>query len=77
MDVLDYFAGASFVLTIISLYLLSLPNIYTHVLFCVSYSLQLYIFFKTKQWFLFLQMIVLFGFGVYNYFSWLSKGVGI
>jgi len=74
---LDVLAGCSFVITIVSLYLLSIPNLYAHILFCVSYVLQIYIFAKTKQWFLFLQMVVLYGFGIYNYCSWLQKGVGL
>lgn len=39
----------SFILTIIALYLLSMPNIHTFTLFSVSMLVQMIIFYRTKQ----------------------------
>jgi hypothetical protein len=77
MNKLSALAGCSFVITIFSLYLLSLPNRYAHIVFCGSYILQFYIFLKTKQWFLFFQMVVLFIFAIYNFCIWTQRGVGL
>ena len=66
----------SFVLTVIALYLLSLPNIHTFTVFAISMFVQMVIFYKTKQPFLFAQMVVILFFNVYNYWQWTIKGVG-
>jgi len=66
----------SFILTIIALYLLSLPNINTFIVFGVSMIVQMVIFYKTKQPFLFMQMIAILLFNVYNYWSWTTQGIG-
>ncbi len=66
----------SFILTIIALYLLSLPNIHTFTVFGVSMLVQMKIFYRTKQPFLFMQMVVILFFNVYNYWSWTVKGIG-
>lgn len=67
---------ASFILTIVALYLLSLPNIHTFTVFAVSMVIQMRIFYKTKQLFLFMQMVVILFFNVYNYWSWTVQGIG-
>ncbi len=66
----------SFVLTVVALYLLSLPNIHTFTVFAVSMVVQMVIFYKTKQPFLFAQMVVILFFNVYNYIQWTAKGIG-
>jgi len=66
----------SFVLTVVALYLLSLPNIHTFTVFAVSMVVQMIIFYKTKQPFLFAQMVVILFFNVYNYIQWTAKGIG-
>ena len=66
----------SFILTIIALYLLSLPNIHTFTVFAVSMLVQMRIFYKTKQPFLFMQMVVILCFNVYNFWSWTAQGIG-
>lgn len=67
---------ASFVLTIIALYLLSLPSVWSFAVFPISLIIQMVIFVTTKQTFLFYQMIALLLFNVYNFYSWTSKGIG-
>jgi hypothetical protein len=67
---------ASFGLTVVALYLLSLPNIHTFTVFAISMFVQMVIFYKTKQPFLFAQMVVILLFNVYNYMQWTAKGIG-
>lgn len=67
---------ASFILTIIALYLLSLPNVHTFTVFGISMMVQMIIFYKTKQLFLFMQMVVILLFNIYNYWSWTTQGIG-
>jgi len=67
MDFLNKLGIVSFILTIIALYVLPLNNI-GWLIFLPSYALQIYIFYKTKQWFLIGQMVVLFGFSFVNFF---------
>jgi len=66
----------SFILTIVALYLLSLPNVHTFTVFGISMLVQMIIFYKTKQPFLFMQMVVILFFNVYNYWSWTAQGIG-
>jgi len=76
---MNYLRGlevASFLLTILALYLLSLPNIHTFTIFAISMFVQMVIFYKTKQPFLFAQMVVILFFNVYNYWSWSIQGIG-
>jgi hypothetical protein len=67
---------ASFVLTIVALYLLSIPNINTFIVFIVSMIVQMALFYRTKQVFLFIQMLVIFGWNFYSYWQWTIKGIG-
>jgi len=66
----------SFLLTIVALYLLSIPNIHTFTLFTISMLVQMRIFYKTKQPFLFMQMVSILCFNIYNYWSWTKQGIG-
>jgi hypothetical protein len=70
MALLSTLGAISFVFTIVALYLLGEMNAIAHLIFLVSYSMQVYIFYKTKQWWLIGQMVILFVFSVYNYFKW-------
>jgi len=70
VDILNKLGVISFIFTLIALYLLGEMNAWCHIIFLLSYSIQVYIFYKTKQWFLIFQMIALFIFSVYNYFKW-------
>ncbi len=70
MDVLNKLGIVSFTLTLIALYLLQIHNRFGWVVFLPSYAAQVYIFFKTKQKFLIIQMIVLFIFSLVNFFIW-------
>jgi hypothetical protein len=67
MDLLNKLGIASFILTIIALYVLPLSNL-GWLIFLPSYAIQIYIFYKTKQWFLIGQMAVLFIFSSVNFF---------
>ena len=67
---------SSFVLTIIALYQLSIPNINTFVVFSISMFVQMAIFWKTKQKFLFMQMLVILFWNIYSYWSWTAQGIG-
>jgi len=76
MNLLKWLEITSFILTIIALYLLSLPNVIAFIIFPISLIVQMIIFWKMKQIFLFYQMIVLLLFNIYNFYSWTLKGVG-
>ena len=67
MDLLNKLGIVSFILTIIALYILPLSNL-GWLIFLPSYAIQIYIFYKTKQWFLIGQMAVLFIFSSVNFF---------
>lgn len=72
MDTLNKIGLGSFIITLAALYLLGEMNPWAHILFLASYSGQIYIFAKTKQWFLIVQMGALFVFSIYNYFKWIG-----
>lgn len=76
MDTLNKIGGASFITTIIALYLLGIPDKWCYVFFTVSMAMQSYVFWKTKQWFLVIQMVVLIAFNVINWFRWSAGGIG-
>jgi len=67
MDLLNKLGVISFLITIAALYILPKHNI-GWIIFLPSYGVQIYIFYKTKQWFLILQMSVLFIFSFINFF---------
>ena len=72
LDLLTKIGLCSFIATLIGLYLLGEMNAWCHIIFFGSYLGQIYIFYKTKQWFLILQMIALTIFAVINYFKWIG-----
>jgi hypothetical protein len=72
LDLLTKIGIVSFVTTLIGLYLLGEMNAWCHIIFIVSYVGQIYIFYKTKQWFLIIQMISLTIFAVINYVKWIG-----
>jgi hypothetical protein len=74
MDFLNKLGVISFGITICALYLLGSKDAWAHIIFLFSYSIQIYIFYKTKQWFLIAQMGVLFVFSIVNYFRWTIGG---
>jgi len=59
MEFLRNLEVASFVLTIVALWLLSLPSVWSFVVFPISLIIQMVIFWRTKQPFLFAQMIAI------------------
>jgi len=63
----------SLVTTLIGLYLLGEKKSKGFVIFTVSLSCQLYIFYFQKNWFLVFQMIVLIIFNLVNYRKWETK----
>ena len=65
---LNILGGISFILTLIALYVLGGENKIGWIIFLPSYAVQIYIFCKTKQWFLIGQMCVLFVFSLVNFF---------
>jgi hypothetical protein len=74
MDLLNKLGMVSFVFTIIALILLVPKEPLSQVIFLISYSLQIYIFYKTKQWFLIFQMSILSFFAIFTYFKWTFGG---
>jgi len=76
MELLRKLEIASFILTLVALWLLSIPSVWSFLVFPVSLGIQMVIFWRMKQTFLFYQMIAILLFNVYNFFSWTSKGVG-
>lgn len=67
----------SFIATIIALYLLGVPNRLCFVAFTVSMTIQGVIFYRTKQWWLIAQMVLLIFFNLVNWIRWTSQGVGM
>lgn len=68
MDFLNKLGIISFILTVLALYILGGKNDIGWLIFLPSYAIQIYIFYKTKQWFLIGQMSVLFIFSLVNFF---------
>jgi hypothetical protein len=61
---------SSLITTIIGLYLLGEKNSFGFILHSVSVACQSYIFYKNKNWFLIVQMAILFVFNIWNYIKW-------
>jgi len=72
MDILNKVGIVSLVLTLISLLLVGEKIAVGWLIFIISYSLQIFIFYKTKQKFLIIQMIILSLFSIYNYNKWIG-----
>jgi len=62
--------GFAFFLTCVALIFLQKKNSVGWLLFIPSYLIQIIIFWKTEQFFLLIQMIVLLIFSLINYFKW-------
>ncbi len=63
----------SLITTLIGLYLLGEKKANGFLVFTVSLMCQMYIFYSQSNKFLFIQMIVLIIFNIWNYFKW-KKG---
>ena len=61
---------SSLITTIVGLYLLGEKNSFGFILHSVSVACQSYIFYKNKNWFLIVQMAILFVFNIWNYIKW-------
>lgn len=72
MDLLNKLGVVSLLLTIIALFLVGEKEAVGWPIFLASYVIQIYVFYKTKQKFLVVQMIVLSFFAIYNYSKWLG-----
>jgi nicotinamide riboside transporter PnuC len=75
MDILNWLGLSAFLLTILAMYLAGRPDKRCWIIFIVSQVIQIYIFYKTTQWFLILQMLVLITFNCINYFKWKKRGI--
>ena len=65
-----------FVLTILAMWLIGVPDKIAFVVFTVAQVIQIYIFYEKKQGFLILTMVALIIFNVINYYRWILQGVG-
>jgi len=74
MDLLNKLGIVSFTFTIIALILLVSKDPFSQIVFLISYTMQIYIFVKTKQWFLIGQMVLLSCFAIFTYFKWTIGG---
>jgi hypothetical protein len=72
MDFLNKLGIISLALTLISLYFVGEKIAIGWLIFIISYIIQIYVFYKTKQLFLIIQMAILSLFSVYNYFKWIG-----
>jgi len=72
MDILNKVGIVSLGLTLISLLLVGEKIAVGWLIFIISYALQMFIFYKTKQKFLIIQMIILSLFSIYNYNKWIG-----
>lgn len=68
--VTNMLGSAAFILTCVALYKLRKQDSLGWIIFLPSYALQIVIFYMTVQWFLLVQMVVLFIFSVVNYIEW-------
>jgi nicotinamide riboside transporter PnuC len=69
----NIYGSLAFVLTCLALVLLRVKNGNGWLVFIPSYLIQMIIFWNTKQYFLFFQMIVLAFFSIINYLKWEAK----
>ena len=72
MDILNKVGIVSLGLTLISLLLVGEKIAVGWLIFIISYALQMFIFYKTKQKFLIIKMIILSLFSIYNYNKWIG-----
>lgn len=69
-------SSISLLATIVGLWFLGNKKKLGFVIFTVSVLLQAILFFNQSNWFLFIQMFVLAGFNMYNYFKWKKEEQG-
>jgi len=72
MAILRLLEIISLITTLIGLYLLGEKVAVGFIIFTISLGCQIYIFYKGKNWFLVVQMIVLITFNIFNYFKWIG-----
>jgi len=72
MGILRLLEIVSLITTLIGLYLLGEKIALGFLIFTVSLACQLYIFYKGKNWFLVVQMVVLIIFNMFNYNKWIG-----
>lgn len=72
MGILRIFEIISLITTIIGLYLLGEKIAFGFLTFTLSLMCQFYIFYKNKNWFLVIQMVVLILFNIFNYYKWIG-----
>ena len=65
----------SLITTLIGLYLLGEKKASGFLIFTVSLTCQMYIFYVENKWFLFFQMLVLIVFNIVNYRKWIKEGI--
>jgi hypothetical protein len=65
-----------FVLTVLAMWLVGIPNKVAFIIFSVAQIMQIFIFYEKKQGFLILTMLALIIFNAINYYRWLIQGVG-
>lgn len=58
------------ILTIIAMYLLGQYDKFSYIVFTISQAIQIYIFYKKRQGFLILTMVILIFLNIVNYFKW-------
>jgi len=63
-------SSISLLATIVGLWYLGNKKKSGFVIFTISVLLQAILFFKLSNWFLFVQMFILAGFNMHNYFKW-------
>jgi nicotinamide mononucleotide transporter len=72
MDLLNILGLVAFILTLISMYLVGGKSVWCWPVFIVSYLIQVFIFYETKQWFLILTMLALTIFSFINWYRWVK-----
>lgn len=72
MDILNKLGVISLVLTLVSLFFVGEKIALGWLIFIVSYAIQIFVFYKTKQKFLIIQMVILSIFSIYNYNKWIG-----
>lgn len=65
-----------FILTILAMWLIGIPNKISFIIFTIAQIIQIYIFYEKKQGFLILTMIALIVFNILNYYRWTIQGIG-
>ncbi len=70
MVILNILGAGAFILTCVALFMLRKQITKGWIVFLPSYVLQMIIFYHQKNWFLLIQMIVLFVLSLINYFEW-------